>query len=150
MARLMTEEVRNNEIQDTENATVALFTKMKVTEKQKDRVDSKKQFEDKQGGRRPKTQGCFSCGRSGHKQKDCRGCFSCGEKGHISRNCPKKKEDNERQPESQSHAYMVHADPYYSDDGPWLVDSGASDHMTNRNDWFFEFHPFEEPHQVRV
>lgn len=138
MSRLMTEETRiEKNREDSADSSVALLSKLKVSDR------SKKTEKDK-----ALKKGCHSCGGKGHKQKDCRGCYSCGEKGHFARNCPKKSVNNDEQTKT-AQAFMVDADSESTDDY-WLIDTGASDHMTNREDWLTDFAVFEKPQKIRV
>ncbi|KZC13172.1 Copia protein [Dufourea novaeangliae] len=80
-ARLMSEEVRIQNQQNSEETTVALFTNSVSKNKnygrtgQNDYTKKRKSFT------------CYTCGKKGHKKKDCTGCYTCGSKGHLSRNC---------------------------------------------------------------
>ena len=93
---------------------------------------------------------CFKCGQSGHFKKDCKynddsrnvkRCYVCNKKGHLKSECRFNKDNNnKKQAENKkdsdvskdSNAFIVTA---MVGDGQacynkWLVDSGASEHMT--------------------
>lgn len=84
-------------------------------------------------------------------------CFYCKKPGHIARECRKKKRDSEKQknvdgksdcafigssekmcPVKTSQATVAKWLEYDQTD-VWLMDSGASRHMTFRREWFSEF-----------
>lgn len=85
--RLMSEEMRVEEQKNSDETTVALFTKSKSG------TFISKSFNKKTGQNNFKKKwnnSCYNCGKPDHLKKDCPGCYSCGSKSHIQRNCPKK------------------------------------------------------------
>lgn len=66
-------------------------------------------------------------------------CFSCGENGHWKRECPQRKKnnsnDNKGQENASSDAFVCHD----SASNTWVLDSGTSDHMCHRREWFENF-----------
>ena len=82
-------------------------------------------------------------------------CWNCDEVGHIQRFCPKRKEKSQ-------HRAKVTEDEVESDgDGEgafpvsgevpedkWLVDSGASSHMTPKREYFSKYQSFITPEKV--
>lgn len=67
-------------------------------------------------------------------------CFGCGEAGHFRRDCQKKKSvaKNEEgaSTSASSGAFMCQTTTQIDDRDVWVLDSGASDHMCNRREWF--------------
>ena len=101
-------------------------------------------------------------------------CFRCGETGHIRRFCPKEKSRDNFKP---AHDAKVANDREYrkqdsdsesGDSGAgaftasvggmktdgkewqWLIDSGASSHMTKKRDMLKNFQQFDEPEHVAL
>ena len=106
-----------------------------------------------------------------HKSGDLRKCFNCKKKGHISRNCEelKKKEsanvssensrerrDSSSSSESDSEVVGFVVSQALLSSGPdigkskWVVDSGASCHMSNSKRMFSKLKPLEKPEMVEV
>ncbi|KAK2577906.1 hypothetical protein KPH14_000777 [Odynerus spinipes] len=71
-------------------------------------------------------------------------------------NCPKKDgrlgaqhSGNSTQCSGQSRQAFV-GERGSADEECWLIDSGASDHMTHQKKWFYEFEEFESPVKIKV
>lgn len=74
-----------------------------------------------------------------------RTCFFCGKKGHIKKDCRKYQEylkkrqhDGHDRPARPRHSALS-AMRRGSDSERWIVDSGATDHMTNRGDILHDY-----------
>lgn len=73
-------------------------------------------------------------------------CYNCRKKGHFARNCPSLKKTNEEQKENQRNnsAFNVECQEALfaapqSDEDKWIMDSGASAHMTHHREFFWKF-----------
>ena len=88
-------------------------------------------------------------------------CFGFGEVGHFPRDCPQKKHDHSRPAHnaetaeekcSESDSNGVFAASANSGDSPWmgkwLVDSGASSHMTREKQLLMDYQEFAKPEKV--
>jgi len=96
-------------------------------------------------------------------------CFGCGDVGHIQRYCPRKRKwhkakiaesEKSRQGNSDVDGENVYAAAFMASVGnlksedkecyPWLIDSGASSHMTKEKHVLTNFQEFEEPENVAL
>ena len=99
-------------------------------------------------------------------------CYGCGEEGHVIRNCAQKKKKQHRRNENQgkfdkSSKYNAAPARGNSDknddscdnvfavglsvmkgDDCWIIDSGASQHMTSNRDLLMNYQEFSEPEPV--
>jgi hypothetical protein len=87
------------------------------------------------------------------KGKDERVCYHCGEKGHIKRKCRKLKKEHNKESGSQDDkkkfAIMARTGPA-SSDGDWVVDSGASEHMTGNHSLLDNYKVLDKKVPIRV
>lgn len=76
-------------------------------------------------------------------------CYGCGEKGHFRQHCPRKlKKTKSHSPKEE--AFVCEAMTTELDCDSWVVDSGATDHVTNRSDWFTSLEYFKEPAKIYI
>lgn len=71
-------------------------------------------------------------------------CYNCKKEGHIAKFCKKKSCNAEK---TLAAGLAVN---FNSSENIWLVDSGATSHMTNRRDAFISFKPLDEENVVVV
>lgn len=94
----------------------------------------------------------FSTGTAKHKVK----CFECGVVGHYKSNCPKKKTSYSADKHRARTAEQLSSECEQAfeatvssvERGQWLIDSGASSHMTSEKELLADFHEFEQPQLV--
>lgn len=67
-------------------------------------------------------------------------CWICDEEGHVKANCPNKRASQSAQMKKNNHctptAFMATKKDLDLVKGDWVVDSGASQHMTGNRHWF--------------
>ena len=119
---------------------------------------------------------CYGCGNVGHiyrycphnSPRDLPTWLGCGDVGHIQRYCPTKRKwhkakiaesEESRQGNSNVDREDVYAPAFMAPVGnvesadreyPWLIDSGASSHMTKERPVLTNFQEFEEPANVAL
>ena len=114
---------------------------------------------------------CYGCGNVGHIHRNCPNdwptCFGWGDVGHIQRYCPRKRKwhiaklaesEKGRQENCDADGEDVYAAAFMASVGnlkstdkeccPWLIDSGASCHMTKEKHVLTNFQELEEPKNV--
>jgi hypothetical protein len=90
-------------------------------------------------------------------------CFYCGKKGHIAKECRKKQADAKngtlKTGETANVAKTTEVELFIAveescsiatHDSSWIIDSGASRHMTSHNDWYTSLWPTGEELKVSV
>lgn len=128
--RLMTEESRVQSyvvaVQDQVQSE-ALFAK----QNEKSKKSKSKKFDKKK-----KKGACFECGETDHWRKDCKNKGKTDAKASTST--------------STSNAFTCDAMFSSGESDAWLMDSGATEHMCHRRDWFRDFAEMTTPLNVRI
>lgn len=131
-ARLLIEEERMKE----SSSSVALTTKSAVQSQHRNK--------------------CYSCGKPGHIKKECRYrivCHYCKKSGHSIGDCwIRKNKENQRSKKVQhtsndiSNAFVANI----SDSSQWIVDTGASEHMSFQRESFSYYQKLNPPKKVII
>mgnify|MGYP000992362219 CR=1 FL=1 len=100
----------------------------------------------------------------GQKKKKSIECYHCHKKGHMKRDCKQlKREEGDKESDSEKRKtrdkdpqalsgekYAVVASAGKGDETSWLIDSGASFHMTGHSGWFRTYKPQTHKIPIRV
>lgn len=66
-------------------------------------------------------------------------CFKCGKGGHWKRDCPESRKQSDGRREGSSSDAFVCCTATSGEQDTWILDSGATDHMSYRREWFENF-----------
>lgn len=88
-------------------------------------------------------------------ENETRKCYNCSVTGHLSRNCPKPQRERKNKPtqKNQNENAIFADDVCFASTAVqdvWILDSGASHHMTPRREWFKCFTVFNPPKMILV
>lgn len=135
LPRLLKEEVLNSsmsKLKIDDNDSAALYSKhMKYTKAHKASTNAQKHIKVKFTGQ------CHHCGKKGHKKSEC----------WKFREEKKQEQANSASAGSSGEKFAVFTAVYSSSVNQhdiWFADSGASEHMTNRREWFETFEPINK------
>ena len=88
-------------------------------------------------------------GRSNSPSKSKAICWNCGKPGHFQKDCKeekkkkkKKKQDSDSESENEDGDAFIAALATHAGENAWLIDSGASFHMTPNRNWFSKYEIF--------
>ena len=95
-----------------------------------------------------------SIGRSKSPRKSLRKCWKCGKTGHYKKDCKSKKVEKPKGSDSTSSIeektsneeggdFYLASTSTHVDHDVWLIDSGASYHMTPHREWFSEYEKYD-------
>lgn len=82
-------------------------------------------------------------------------CFRCGSESHWRKDCPVQSNGNPSSFEGHRSDALCcdivgEACSALSERDAWIVDSGATEHMSGRREWFKNYHELKVPHSVRI
>ncbi|KAH9291902.1 hypothetical protein KI387_042909 [Taxus chinensis] len=129
---LLSEEMRWKSIEDYQSKD-ALYVRGRTQEKSKKRQGQSKSRSKSKTTEKDKRK-CWNCGKMGHFKKDCRS--KKVEKGKSSDDGGSS--DTKPSNEDSGDLFLV-ASSLHACDSAWLIDSGASFHMTPHKEWFCEY-----------
>ena len=138
VASLLSEEMRRKIMDD--QSTDALFVRGHTQERnpgKSSRGRSKSKGRSKSPGKYLRK--CWKCGKTGHYKKDCRSKKVEKPKGYDSTSPTEVKTSTEEGGDVYLASTSTHADH-----GVWLIDSGASYHMTPHREWFSEYEKYDD------
>lgn len=125
---------------DSAMNSVASFQPQKIQQQQNARQQQPQRFANKNGNKKNKeTRTCYHCGKPGHLKSDCRKLKS--EKASTEHKGSKANvlnSDQSKKGEQFSFVMREGAHKATNISANWLVDSGASSHMTNNKEFFTE------------
>ena len=111
------------------------------------------------GGGKPDA--AYYAGKKKFNRNKSRNCFECGSPNHMKRDCPKLKsahKESSGQRHNAKHAaeetgaddygFIISGTDEINKKDKWLIDSGATSHMTFNRDMFSDYKLFEKPQQV--
>lgn len=96
---------------------------------------------------------CFYCDKKGHAVKDCRKKKADEKNGTVKPSWKEKESANKAETELDLWAAieeLCSSAQAPLDDGSWILDSGASRHMTSKKEWYSSWEPLQEPINVII
>lgn len=140
LPRLLAEETIHSASESTSVSAMKMEAKTRPKAQENRRNKKKKAIE------------CYHCHKKGHMKKDCRQLKQENSEKDEDKDLKKSKNnDNDKDPQSLSGMrYAVVASAGKGDKHSWLIDSGASFHMTGNSGWFQSYKPLARKISIRV
>jgi hypothetical protein len=136
VSSLLSEEMRRKNMEG--HSTDALFARGRSQERNKSNFSSGR-YKSKGRSKSPGMFGrvCWRCGKEGHYKKQCRSKVE-KKKGFEESSSIEEKTSKEEGGDVYLASSITHADHE-----AWLIDSGASFHMTPHREWFYEYEKYD-------
>jgi hypothetical protein len=90
-------------------------------------------------------QSCFTCGKPGHRSTKCaknphrnQKCFKCGKRGHVKTDCRSKNKEEQSEEGGFKKTMIFTVSNSKKLDSCWLLDSGATHHLSGNSENFLE------------
>lgn len=101
------------------------------------------------------TDTALAAGNNRRYGKQKRTCFKCGSPDHLIRNCPQLTQESTHNAKPATEHVTQDIDSAFlvssgEKDNDWLIDSGASSHMTHNKSLFKVYNTFETPQKVTL
>lgn len=87
--------------------------------------------------------------RSNQSQSQIRKCFKCGSTSHLKKDCVQQQQQGSKM-KSKSEALCCDALVAVAAADAWYLDSGATEHMSNRRELFYEYEALKKRHPVKI
>ena len=129
---LLAEEMRRKVSIGTKEALIARGRPKDKGKKDEKHGKSKSKGRSKSPGKKSKAI-CWNCGNTGHFRKECK----------EEKKKKKKKVDSDSESEKEDGDAFIAALAARTGNDTWLIDSGASFHMTCNRNWFSEYEQFD-------
>jgi hypothetical protein len=136
-AKLIHEETKQTNKQESQDL---LFTRRQQNEKHHSRSRSQRSHSDSKQNENQREKPRYSNNNKRHFRQ----CSICKKKGHTEDKCWFRN----KQQANTSSKQLFSCTTNESDHQKWILDSGASQHMSNKREWFTEFQQLNEPLKI--
>ncbi|UYV82142.1 hypothetical protein LAZ67_21001117 [Cordylochernes scorpioides] len=138
--------------EQTKENLIARLLQEEIRLDQKDQQDDATAFKATANYNWKKNKTCNYCKRPGHFWAECRNRLRDQKQKNKNSLQPENRDMNRsrKHEDSGRSAFICENEVLSSIKDVWYLDSGASEHMTNRIDWFSEFNELDEEYQVKL